>query len=349
MIARTLIRGILIGVCAAALVAVGSLPAFAQNSSLRGRIVDVEGNPVAGATVVIRPLSGDFDVEWSLETNEKGEFFKGALRGYGGVFRINVTKDELSGAKSNIRVALGGVTSTDDIIIKPAGLAEFESDASNLSAEEIEARNAENARLEAAFTAANAAFEAGDFDLAIDSVNTVMAMMESDCFECHVFLADIQLKKGDEAAAEAEFLKASEIKPDDPAPYNGLADIYNTQRKFEEAAAMSAKASEVTGGAAAGAEGAEAGGGGGGGSAESSYNQGISLWNAGKAPEAQIAFERAIELDDKMADAHYWLGMAFVNQGKLKEAKVPFETYLKLEPDGENAATATALLAQIGG
>ena len=38
-----------------------------------------------------------------------------------------------------------------------------------------------------------------------------------------------------------------------------------------------------------------------------------------RKPSAQ--FEKAIELDPKMADAHYWLGMAHVNQGKMPDAK----------------------------
>jgi len=39
--------------------------------------------------------------------------------------------------------------------------------------------------------------------------------------------------------------------------------------------------------------------------------------------------------------------MAFVNEGKLPEAAAEFETYLKLAPDGQFAATAKNVLAQI--
>jgi hypothetical protein len=41
------------------------------------------------------------------------------------------------------------------------------------------------------------------------------------------------------------------------------------------------------------------------------------------------------------------MGMALLNEGKLTEAVTSFETYLKLAPDGSNAATAKAMIAQL--
>ena len=47
------------------------------------------------------------------------------------------------------------------------------------------------------------------------------------------------------------------------------------------------------------------------------YNQGVSLWNAQKFPEAQAQFEKAIKLDPKEAEAYYYLAMCLVNQNKI--------------------------------
>ena len=68
--------------------------------------------------------------------------------------------------------------------------------------------------------------------------------------------------------AEEAFKKAIELKPDHADAYNGLANIYNAQRKFDLAGAASAKASELT----AGAPGGMAGG-----NADSLYNQGVTF------------------------------------------------------------------------
>jgi len=39
--------------------------------------------------------------------------------------------------------------------------------------------------------------------------------------------------------------------------------------------------------------------------------------------------------------------MALLNEGKLAEAVTSFETYLKLAPEGQNAGTAKAMIAQL--
>ena len=119
----------------------------------------------------------------------------------------------------------------------------------------------------------------------------------------------------------------------------GLANVYNAQKKFDQAAEAGAQAQKLLS-AAGGATG-------GGVSASATFNQGVIAWNAGKIPEAQKLFEQAVAADPKMADAHYWLGMANVNQGKLPEAVKSFEEYLKLDAKGQYAEQAKGMLAAI--
>jgi len=77
------------------------------------------------------------------------------------------------------------------------------------------------------------------------------------------------------------------------------------------------------------------------------YNQGIILWNTGNIPDARVKFEEAIRADATFAPAHYQLGMAQLNEGQIAEAVASFETYLKLAPQGEHAAQATQMVAQL--
>ncbi len=118
-----------------------------------------------------------------------------------------------------------------------------------------------------------------------------------------------------------------------PAAYNGLATIYNTQRKFDLAVEMSAKAG---GGGAAGSNNPAA-----------LYNQAVILWNGGKVAEAKAAFEATVAADPNHADAHYQLGMVAVNEGNLAGAATELETYLTLAPTGQYAETAKALLSEL--
>ena len=86
---------------------------------------------------------------------------------------------------------------------------------------------------------------------------------------------------------------------------------------------------------------------GGGGNADAIYNQGIILWNQGKIPEAKVKFEEAIKADANHPEAHYQLGMALLNEGNVTGAVTAFEKYLQLAPEGQFAAQAKAMLAQL--
>ena len=136
--------------------------------------------------------------------------------------------------------------------------------------------------------------------------------------------------------AEAAFKKVIELKPDNADAYTGLANVYNSQKKFDLAAEASKKAQELAG--AAGASGA---------SAEATYNQGVILWNAGKYAEAKDQFEAAAKADPNMAMAHYQLGMANLNLGKIPEARAAFEAYLKADPNGAKAAEVKVFIQQL--
>ena len=139
------------------------------------------------------------------------------------------------------------------------------------------------------------------------------------------------LAKKDEKAAEAEWLKALALKPDYAEAMNALSTLYNNQKRFDEAAAMSTKAAASGGGS----------------NADATFNQGIILWNQGKIAEAKTKFEETIKANATHADAHYQLGMALLNEGKLPEAIAAFETYVKLAPEGQYATQAKGMIAQL--
>src|SRR5262249_14757815 len=222
---------------------------------------------------------------------------------------LTATKGDLSGQLKGVRVIIGEMTTVPDITIKAGGVKG--GDTAKLSNDEIEKRNKKQKELEQLFTDANTAIEAGNLDEAVTKL-TQMTTEIPTCGACFAKLGDIYVKKNDMAQAETAYLKAIEIDPTQAATYNALASVYNSQKKFDDAAKMSAKANELSGASPTGNN------------AESVYNQGIIFWNQGKFPEATAQFAKAVELDPKMADAQYWYGMALVNAGKLPDAKKPF-------------------------
>ena len=368
-----------------ALVVIGwAAPAFAQNGTIMGRVVDSDrratdrdGKPIGGKPKDIKDqqmgvdqayvyfeLKGDKPRKFEAITDAYGEFYKSGLPP--GTYDITVKKewrDPIQGrAPGNKPVIF--VADAMGVVLKPGdkmripdmGALTEEARAagkrapvaSNMSNSEAAEANKRAAELETMLKDANAAVTAGKHEDAIkmfESFAAKQAEKNEKCAACFVKIGESYVKLNNLEKAEEAFKKA--ITEDDklPAPYSQLAAIYNGQRKFEDAAKMSAKANELAGAGAAA-------GGGGGGDATSLYNDGIINWNAGKYPEARDAFARAVKADPRHANAQYYLGMAIFNlatSGKatLTDARAPFQEYLKLAPNGEFAPVAKAMLANI--
>lgn len=318
------------GLLALALTALAA-PAAAQTGGVRGKILDEAGKPVQDVEVVLDSPEGLGTAK--LKTDAKGEFFRIGMRP--GDYSVKATKGALSASLRRVHVGIGDPTIVETLTIRGgrgggAAVAAGGGEGDKVDKAALAKKQAE---LQNAFKEAHALLDAGKFDEAIAAFTKVTEQVQR-CAQCYVALGDAYAKKGDQAGAEASYKKAIEADPTSPEGYAAAATFYNTQRKFDEASQMSAKAMELS--AARGASDPLA-----------VYNQGIILWNQNKFAEAQAQFQKATELDPKMADAQYWLGMANVNLGKMADAKKPFEEYLKLAPTGEHADVAKALLAQI--
>ena len=287
---KQLVRVLTAIACAWMMVLVAS-PAQAQNGNLKGKVVDEAGKPVADVEITL-DFIGDYVRQYKVKTDSKGMWIKAGMPSGGGVWTLTAVKGDLTGQLKGVRVMIGEMTTVADITIKAGGVKTGE--AANLSNDEIEKRNKKQKELEQLFTDANTAIEAGNFDEAITKLTQMTTEMPK-CAPCFAKLGDIYVKKNDLTNAEPAYLKAIEIDPAQAGVYDALASVYNSQKKFDEAAKMSAKSNELSGASATGSN------------PEAIYNQGIIFWNQGKIAEAKAQFAKAVELDPKMADAQYWL------------------------------------------
>jgi tetratricopeptide (TPR) repeat protein len=305
--------------------AVLASPAVAQNGQVKGKVVDAKNQPVEGALVVIESSDG-MNRKYTVKTNRRGDYIQIGLQS--GEYKLTATKDDLS---QSFTRKLSGVNMTEvNFTLVPGG-----------SGGEMTAEDRKKA--EARVTAVKTAFEAGvtlsnegKHDEAIAKFNEVLAEMPK-CPECYNNIGTVYIRKKEFEKAEEAFKQSIALKPT-PDAYNGLASVYNQMKKFDEAQTASAEAQKL--GGAAGVAG-------GGPSAATVFNQGVIAWNASKVADAKKNFEQAIQLDPKLADAHYWLGMAHVNEGKLPEAAKNFEEYLNLAPNGQYAEQAKGILSQL--
>ncbi len=284
--------------------------ALAQTTMIKGKVVDEKGQPVAGVAITVESMSGARKL--NTKTDRRGEFIQ--LLTESGQYRVTATHEKAGTAQTELGVRLGRASEAN-LVLAVATSAN---------------NDAKAAELKKAFEDGVAASRAGNHDDAIAKFQAAFAL-SPNCFDCLYNIGVAQLTKKDEKAAEEWWLKALTIKADYAEAMNALSTLYNNQKRFDEASAMSSKAMAA----------------GGGGSADATFNQGIILWNQGKIAEAKAKFEETIKANATHADAHYQLGMALLNEGKLPEAVAAFETYVKLDPDGQYATQAKGMIAQL--
>ena len=333
MTGATIRRWFAISVLAFSLALVGA-PAFAQSGSIKGKVVDAQDQPVAGATVSLASVDKG-GKPMQIKTDKKGEYMQVGLSP--GKYKVTVSKGDLTVTK-DADVHL-------DMLVFDIKLVAGGNAPATGSKEDVAKAKARAEALTKAFADGVQLSNEGKSDEAIAKFMEV-ANTIPNCSECYANIGTVQTKAKKYDEAEAAFKKAIEMKPDFAEAYNGLANLYNAQKKFDEAAEAGKKALELSSAAGAAAGGAP-GAAGGGASASAVFNQGVILWNAGKIPEAKAQFEQAVKLDANMAEAHYWLGMALLNGGDMAGAKPKFETYLKLAPTGQYADTAKSIVASI--
>jgi Flp pilus assembly protein TadD len=77
--------------------------------------------------------------------------------------------------------------------------------------------------------------------------------------------------------------------------------------------------------------------------APTAYQNGVAAFERGDLATARTAFQKAIKLNPRNADAQNMLGQVFLQQGEVDDAIVQFRTLVKLRP---SLAIAHAYLAQ---
>ena len=314
MVGTRLVNRILVSCALVFGLAIVTAPAFAQTGQVKGKVVDAENKPVDGAKVTVQQT--DTNSKFDLKTNKKGEYMQIGVPP--GMYKITVEKDGLTTSKTQkIGLDMAEVNFT---LKKGADMAE-------MSKEDRAKAEAKVAGIKAAYAEAAALANAGKFDESIAKFNEVIAAVPK-CTECYVGIGMANREKKDYAAAEAAYKKALEVDPNYIEAYSGLANIYNDQKKFTEARAMSEEATKRATSA------------GGGGNADMLYNAGVISWNANDFAKAGEQFTAAVAANPNHAESHFMLGQVYLNLGKLPEAAKEFEAYTKIAPNGPNAAKA---------
>jgi tetratricopeptide (TPR) repeat protein len=358
------------------LAAVLCVPAvFAQASgSVKGVCKDAQGNPFADAVVVW--VNTDNGQKYTLKTNKKGEYFSLGITP--GTYTITLYKnaDDLKANKETDHVKGFHVQideNTVDFDVKKE--QENAAKGQGLSPEQLKQMQEAQAKqakegstvktLNEKLLAAKAASDAGDFDGAIailTEANQIDATRDLVWFKLGDAYRLSAPKQTDTAEKQKRFgeaadsyQKAIELKQDaikngkdkDPnatknlaAYYNNMADSYNRAGKIDDAVKTYELAAQADPGA----------------TAQSYFNIGAVLTNAGRADEANAAFDKCIAADPTRAEAYYQKGLNLMAKATLQgEKTIPapgtveaFQKYLEVAPTGPNAQNAKDMLASLG-
>jgi tetratricopeptide (TPR) repeat protein len=297
-----------------------AVPGFAQTGNIEGRVIDVDGKPLVGATMSIdrQGIAGHYEVK----TDKNGSFLHAGLPT--GNYRVSVVKDgKTLPCNPNVRVNFGA-SAKSDCDLRQALAAGVSEEEKAKAAEEKAKADA----TKASFEAARAALAAKNYEEAIRLFKEASDQDPSQ----HVIFANLadaysNARKYDDAAAA--YRKAIELKPDEAPYHNNLGIVLGNAGKIEEATQSLQKAAELN----------PAGAG------QSYYNLGAVLTNRNRTKEAAEAFKKAIEFNPQMAQAYYQLGISyFGSPTTIPEAIPVLEKFLSLQPTGPDAEAAKQLI-----
>src|ERR1700680_4458046 len=345
-------------------------PAFAQDTaSVKGVCKDVEGKPIAGATV--EWVSLENGRKYDLKTNNKGEYFSlGLVPGHYKVTLYGPDKKEIfhyhgftvSSAENTLDFDMKKeqANAAQGVGLTPEQLKQQQEQAAKIAKE-----NSTIKGLNEKLAAARAASDAGDFDTAIAQI-TEATQMDPNRDLLWAKLGDYELtsaaKQTDSAektkrydAAVTDYQKAVDLRqkaldaapsPKPPDAAKTLASFYNNKGKTEDAVKAYNQAAQLD----------PAGAG------MYYFNLGAILTNANNKNDAEMrkaaaeAFDKAIAADPNRADAYYWKGTNLIGAATLQGDKMvappgtaeAFQKYLELQPTGPHAEEAKAMLQGLG-
>ncbi len=203
----------------------------AQTGQIRGKVTDANNKPVEGAKVTLQQL--DNNSKFELTTKKNGEFMQIGLPP--GQYKITAEKEGLTASKTS-RISLD--MAEVNLTLTKGGGASTEGG----SKEDRAKAEAKVASIKAALLRSGNARQLRQVRRGDRQVQRGHRGRAPNCTECYIGIGSSNAAKKDYAAAEAAYKKALEIDPNSADAYNGLATIYNDQKKFAEAKEMSAEA-----------------------------------------------------------------------------------------------------------
>jgi len=343
--------------------------------SVKGVCKDLEGKPIAGATV--EWLNSDNGRKYDLKTNSKGEYFSlGIAPGRylttlskGGKEIFHFT-NVMVGAEE--KVVDFDMQKEQGAAAQAAGMTPEQAKQQQEQQANIAKENATIKTLNEKLSAAKQSADAGNFDAAIGTMTEATQMSPNrDLLWAKLgeYTLDSAAKQTDNAEKTKRYSDAAEdyskavdlkqkamdadAKAKTPDAIKILAQYYNN---LGQAQAKIGKTDNAVKAYTQAAQLDPAGAG------QYYFNLGAILTNANTTNDAKMrqaaaeAFDKAIAADPNRAEAYYWKGTNLIGAATLQGDKMvappgtaeAFQKYLELQPTGPHAEEAKAMLTSLG-
>ena len=293
---------------------------------VRGKVTDEKGVPIPAVKIEME-FRGESrqKIVKSQETDKKGGFVRMGLPD--GTWRFRFSKEGYKTYVMEMGLSLGGFSEAPDIVLTP-GLS-----ASAASGEPVAAvlpPTPESNKAGETYTKAVEAAQAGRYDEAEPLLKEILAQFP-DLAPAHYNLGYVFQKKKDWKAAEAEYLRVTELEPAKSDAFVALAAVRELDGRGQEAAEglLAAAASFAQ-------------------DARFQYALGLTCLNVGKAAEADAALKKAAELDPANPEPYFHLATIAVGRNRVPEAVALLEKYLGMAGQvPANVETAKGLLGAL--
>jgi len=294
------------------LVAPPAASAAQFNATVRGKVIDVDGNPIEGVKVTIRkrvqdPSRPQDPIE--IETDDGGNFQ--ARNVSLGEITIYFEYEGLESHEETRELRRAGPVRVD-VTMKAAEVPE----------EFVRAQVANDA-----YGAGVDAFNAGDYPDTVTQMNAALTVLEDTAdnaeARAHVYAvlgAAYSRQRMFDEAVDA-LTKRLGYAPDDAAAHLDLAQALTDSGDGEAAQPHFAAALQLDPD-----------------DAITQYNAGVTMVNAGNVEGGIALIERAIELQPVYPLAHKNLGYAYARVAEYAKAVAAFEKYIEQAPDADDVA-----------
>jgi len=292
---------------------VGSLvaiDAFAQLGSIRGKLVDEEGNPVADAECTIE-VAGEGGRRSKTKSKKGGDFTKGGVRP--GMYSILCEKEGFRKLPLQTQVSAFDQANLGQHVfyrLAPGELSE-----------------SQHARATELLEEFNMASESGNDEETLAKLMELQEMMPEST-EVTFNIAATYEAMGDKENAIEKYTETAEANPN--LAYDSwlaVGEMHFKDREWAEAAGALRKAIDIKAV-----------------DPVVMFSYSVYSANAGDALSAKTGYEKTLELDPNHALAHYQLGLAAVSETESDVAIHHFEQFLSLAPDHDQAEAARGVI-----